>query len=201
MKGNVLFLTALLVVCSLAAQAQGERDSIRTPRLAVKGRLFLVANGLGVEYSLSRRHSVEVYGVASFYTWTPSIDMTQEAAGIAAYRYYLNDGRSNKSLRRWYVSPFFKYGDVTPGYGNIDFNAPFAVRSHRFIPGVVLGRQVLFGRRRHGLFEWFVGPQYVVARDRESIPGDGSATRQTTRQFWSVRAGVDLGVAVYRRTK
>jgi|GEM_PF-3356296 len=201
MRPFFLPLIALLVFTAPAVLAQP--DLLKTPLLHVKGRMLMIANGVGVEYFPARRHSVELYGVGSFYTWTPSIDHTRERALIAAYRYYLRPRFGEKGVRRWYLSPFLKRSRLTYGTGDLNDGDTYRHRGVRWCPGFVLGRQVLKGLTRQGLIECFIGPQFVMARDLEKVFASNGPVynRWMNRQFWTLRAGIDVGIVRHRQGK
>jgi hypothetical protein len=198
MRLFLLPLIALLAFPGRAAHAQ--TDSLRTPLLHVKGRILMFANGLGIEYFPARRHSVEVYGVASYYSGTPSIDLTREGALIAAYRYYLRPTFGEKRVRRWYLSPFLKHTRLAYGQGKLEDGDTYRPRGIRWCPGFVVGRQVL-SPTRSGLIEWFIGPQFGMSHDLErTYFSNGSVNSHWgNRQFWTIRAGIDFGIVSYRK--
>lgn len=197
------YLLPLLVLLAFPVPAVlAQPDSLKTSLLHVKGRILMLANGVGAEYFPARRHSVELYGVASFYTGTPSIDHTREGAVIAAYRYYLRPGSGEKWIRRWYLSPFLKHSRLAYGKGDLNDGDTYRHRGVRWCPGFVVGRQVLKGTRQ-GLIECFIGPQFVMSRDLErTLSNNGPGySRWTDRRFWTVRAGIDFGIVTHRKEK
>jgi hypothetical protein len=201
---RLFLLIVLLAFAGRAAQGQTDSlttDRLPTPLLHVKGRILMFVNGMGIEYFPARRHSVELYGVASFYTGTPSIDHTREGALIGAYRYYLEPAIGAKWVRWWYLSPFLKHTRLSYGTGYLNDGDTYRHRGIRWCPGFVVGRQVQKRPALSGLVEWFIGPQFVMARDLErTYLGNGSVDgRWVNRRFWTIRAGIDFGIVSYRK--
>jgi hypothetical protein len=101
------------------------------------------------------------------------------------------------------LAPYYKYSDIEPGLGKVDHGEwfPHVYKDHNI--GTVIGRQLFIGRNNKGYLDFFIGPQLGYRYSIEKIITTTGETlfRKREKCIYGIRAGIDLGLLFYKRSK